>query len=187
MYCPKCKTEVDTVVKDIEETYPVKGEDITIISKVRVCACCGEGIWDEALDSKNLLNAFDKYREMHSLLRPERIKEIREKYGLSQTNFARILGFGDKTITRYENGSIADAAQNNLIELVESPRNFLHLLEKNKSKITEIEYHAALDIANEFRCSVKYNPDSLQSNYLYSTNSTVLFSSDQYFGDVKYA
>jgi DNA-binding XRE family transcriptional regulator len=31
------------------------------------------------------------------------IRATREKYGPSQTALARVLGFGDKTITRYEN------------------------------------------------------------------------------------
>lgn len=63
MYCPKCKTDVETIVKEMEEVYPVKGRDTKIIAMVRFCTVCGEDIWDDELDSKNLLKAFKKYEE----------------------------------------------------------------------------------------------------------------------------
>lgn len=143
MYCPNCDFEVSSTVRTISETYPVKGEDITIDAHVRFCDCCGNDLWDEQLDTQNLLDAFAKYREKHDLMQPSDIRVTREKYGLSQTAFARILGLGDKTITRYENGSIADAAQNNLIMLVQQPSDFAQLLEKNKSKISPTDYETA--------------------------------------------
>jgi putative zinc finger/helix-turn-helix YgiT family protein len=144
MYCPICDREVESVVRVVSETYPVKGEDITIDTHVRFCVHCGEEMWDEVLDAQNLLDAFAAYRRKHNLLQPAQIRATREKYGLSQTAFARVLGFGDKTITRYENGSIADAAQNNLIYLAQEPRNFKTLLEKNQDRISPADYEAAV-------------------------------------------
>ena len=112
MYCPNCNSEVLTEVKTVSETYPVKGEEITVTAKVRCCKNCGQSIWDEELDGQNLLDAFAIYRQRHGLLQPEEIRRIREKYGLSQVAFAKVLGLGNKTVARYENGSIADMAQN---------------------------------------------------------------------------
>lgn len=160
MYCPKCEAEVESTIRDVLETYPVKGEEITVNARVRFCKCCGTDMWDEELDEKNLLDAFEKYRKKYNLLQPREIRMIREKYCLSQTAFARVLGFGDKTITRYENGSIADAAQNNLIELVQSPKNFKLLLEKNKDMNAEfrkgmvvyIEGDAAAITTSDYTC-----------------------------------
>ena len=43
-------------------------------------------------------------------LQPEEIEKIRKQYGLSQKNFARLLGWGDITIHRYESGAIQDDA-----------------------------------------------------------------------------
>lgn len=144
MYCPICDREVESVVRVVSETYPVKGEEVTIDAHVRFCVHCDEELWDEELDAQNLLDAFAAYRRKHSLLQPAEIRATREKYGLSQTAFARVLGFGDKTITRYENGSIADAAQKNLIYLAQEPRNFKTLLEKNQDRISPADYEAAV-------------------------------------------
>lgn len=82
-------------------------------------------------------------------MQPEEIKAIREKYALTQTAFAKILGLGEKTIARYETGSLQDMAQNNLIELARLPEAFRYLLQKGRSRITEIEYDRAIELVKE--------------------------------------
>lgn len=186
MYCPKCEAEVESTIREVLETYPVKGEQITINAHVRFCNCCGTDIWDDELDEKNLLDAFKEYRKKNNLLQPHEIRMIREKYCLSQTAFARVLGFGDKTITRYENGSIADAAQNNLMELVRSPKNFRQLLEKNKEKISGQDYEAASAAIEGLRCRVVYNAKNVRPVYSIAQDATMTFSTESYFGDVVY-
>lgn len=153
MYCPHCNQEVKTTVRTLTETYPVKGENITILADVRHCNCCGNEIWDELLDSKNLLNAYAIFRRRHHLLQPEEIRNIRKKYGLSQSAFAKVLGLGEKTITRYENGSIPDAAQNALIKLVRHPENFAFLLQENRATISPQEYSSACTALEVLRSS----------------------------------
>lgn len=151
IFCPKCKEMCSYTIKTEKETYPVKGENVTIQAKVSYCNCCGEQLWNDELDDKNLQTAYDAYRQNHSLLSPAEIREIREKYDVSQTTFARILGMGDKTITRYENGSIPDNAQNNLIALVRYPENFKVLVEKNKDQLSNSEYQRIIDALNSLQ------------------------------------
>ena len=130
MNCSACNREADTRVEKRFEVYQVKGTPIRIEATVRVCSECGSPLWDSELDNQNLVNAFNEYRAMHHLLMPEEIREIRDMYGLSQKDFARVLGLGEKTITRYENGSLQDEAQNNLILLMKDRKNFEVLLDK---------------------------------------------------------
>lgn len=141
--CPKCAEYREVSVRQEKETYPVRGENITVDASVAYCACCGKQVWVDELDNENLRKAFDAYREKHGLLSPERIKAIREQYGLTQTSFAKILGLGEKTITRYEGGNIPDAALNNLLLLAEDSSNFGKLLERDKDKIPVEEYRKA--------------------------------------------
>lgn len=100
-------------------------------------------------DDNNLRNAYDKYRLNKGLLLPSEIKEIREKYGVSQTAFAKILGLGEKTIARYENGSIQDEAPNNLIRLAANENNFIELYEHNKGKLTAEEIRQVNKVLNK--------------------------------------
>jgi putative zinc finger/helix-turn-helix YgiT family protein len=136
------------------ETYPVKGEAITIEANVTYCNVCGEQIWDQELDDENLVKAFRLYREKNNLLQPEEIKNIREKYGLSQMAFAQILGLGDKTIARYETGSLQDAAPNTLISLSKYPNVFKDIVETNKVRISDTLYQSVLERLSEFETRV---------------------------------
>lgn len=138
-FCANCEKEVDFNVVLRQETYPVKAEPITVEAHVCVCTECRQDVWMPEFDDNNLREAYNIYRKNHGLLLPEEIKKIRESYGLSQVAFARILGFGDKTIARYENGSIQDEAPNNLIMLVREPDNFMVLYRHNRYKLTKEE------------------------------------------------
>lgn len=64
---------------------------------------------------------------------PEEIKQIRLQYGITQVGFSKILGFGDKTIARYENGALQDTAPNNLILLMKDEKNFIKLWNARKN------------------------------------------------------
>lgn len=70
IYCPECNKELqesETTVKDVVESYPVKGTPTTITANVRFCNYCGTDIFDEELDSDNLIRAFAKYKETHGI------------------------------------------------------------------------------------------------------------------------
>ena len=130
--CPECGKKVQTEVRELQETYPVKGEPTTVNAKVRFCYECGESILDMDLDKDNLLMAFNEYRKKHKLLLPEEIKRIRNKYKLTQKSLAIVLGFGEKTITRYENGSIQERSHNNMLKLIDDESVFVRIWNDNK-------------------------------------------------------
>lgn len=53
-----------------------------------------------------LRTARDLYRQKHGLLTSSNIARLRGRYGLSQRALARLLGWGEVTIQRYEKGVI---------------------------------------------------------------------------------
>lgn len=121
-------------------TYRIKGEPIEILETVRINLKDNEEIFDEELENKNLENIYNQYRKKHSLLTPNKIKETREKYGVSQRAFSRILGWGEVTIHRYETGALQDRSHNDALVLLENPDNMKILLENNKNKINSKDY-----------------------------------------------
>lgn len=123
MYCPACKREREIFLIRKDETYPVKGEPITVCATVCLCAYCGKEVMSPEYDDDNLRKAYAKYRSLHGLLQPEEIKAIREQYGVSQVAFARIIGVDDKAIACYENGSLQDEATNDRIILARDRKN----------------------------------------------------------------
>lgn len=160
--CGNCGREVETRIVNKKESYDVCGEPIEVDAKILVCADCGEEFYCEELDNKTLLDAYNEYRRRHKLLFPEEIKGIREQYGLSQRGFAKLLDWGDKTVHRYENGSIQDKAHNSLLLLLKEPSNMKTYLMENevmldaKQKAKLLETVARLEKDAEYRAERKF-------------------------------
>ena len=134
-FCPNCEEYTETTFGVEKEVYNVRGKPTEIEAEVTICQKCGEKIFDEERDSRNLEKAYSQYREKHNLLSPDKIRTIREKYGLSQRALSRLLGWREITIHRYENGDIQDNAHNNTLRSIKDPQNMQDLFEANRSKL----------------------------------------------------
>ncbi len=143
-FCPYCEkvTEVSLVSKT--ETLPVLGEPVEYEAQVYKCNICNNEFAPSELEKRNFKVAYDIYRKRHKLLAPEEIRKIRKKYGLGQRHFSRFLGWGEITIHRYESGAIQDAAHNEVLSLLENPRNALQILELNRENLS-IEWAEKLE------------------------------------------
>lgn len=155
-YCDVCGKEVETKIITRQETFKVCGEDITIDAQVLVCAECGEELFCEELDSATLVNAYNEYRRKHKLLLPDEIKKIRKQYGLSQRSFAKLLNWGDKTICRYENGSVQDKAHNSLLLFLREPENMRTYLTENEIMLDERQKTKLLDTVEKLEQDTEY-------------------------------
>ena len=130
-YCEECGKDVEAKIISRKEIYEVCGETVEVDAQMLVCKECGEEFFCEELDNATLVNAYNEYRRRHKLLFPDEIKKIREQYGFSQRSFARFLGWGDKTVHRYENGSVQDRAHNSLLLFLRDPENMRTYLTEN--------------------------------------------------------
>lgn len=155
-YCEECGREVETKVITKRESYDVCGESIEVDAQILVCAECGEEFYCEELDNATLIRAYNEYRRRHKLLLPEEIKKIREQYGLSQRSFAKLLNWGDKTICRYENGSIQDKAHNSLLLFLREPENMRTYLTENEIVLDERQKAKLLDTVDELEQDTEY-------------------------------
>src|SRR4030042_3951511 len=80
----------------------------------RHCQSCGESIIPHELDK-----ALDRERNRRlGLFTPEDIRRVRQKTGLSAVGMRHLVGVGEKTYTRWENGrSLQTKASDTLIRL----------------------------------------------------------------------
>lgn len=155
-YCEECGREVETKVITKKESYDVCGEPIEVDAQVLVCAECGEEFYSEELDNATLVRAYNEYRRKHKLLLPEEIKKIREQYELSQRSFAKLLNWGDKTICRYENGSLQDKAHNSLLLFLREPENMRTYLTENEVSINEKQKEKLLTVVEKLEQNEEY-------------------------------
>lgn len=167
-YCDECGKEVETKVVTQKECYDVCGEQIEVDAQVLVCADCGEELFCEELDSATLVSAYNEYRRRHKLLLPEEIKKIREQYGLSQRSFAKLLNWGDKTICRYENGSVQDKAHNSLLLFLRNPENMRTYLMENEIAIDEKQKIRLLDTVEKLENNAEYRAERVFFKKIFS-------------------
>ena len=159
-YCEECGREVETKFITKRESYDVLGESIEVDAEILVCAECGEEFYCEELDNATLIRAYNEYRRRHKLLLPEEIKKIREQYGLSQRKFAKLLNWGDKTICRYENGSVQDKAHNSLLLFLREPENMRTYLTENEVFLDEKQKVKLLDTVDKLEQDTEYRANS---------------------------
>ena len=138
MDCPLCdKTHEVEERKRIAEI-TLKGDRVTYEERFYFCANATEEeneFETGSMTNENLLNARNAYRVKHGLLTSDEIVAIRESYGLSQVDLARLLGWGEATISRYESKAIQDEAYDTMLRLIKNnPLQALELLKKNADK-----------------------------------------------------
>ncbi len=138
-YCDVCNKMQETYEEKITDQFDVKGVKVKATINVIKCRQCDSEVYDKNNEIKNDIIVFDEYKKTQNLLTSKEIINIRKKYGLSQSALSRILGFGIKTITRYENGSIQDSTHDNLLRLIKNEPNFFLLWKLNMDKLKENE------------------------------------------------
>ncbi len=136
-----CK-HINCRIDDKEETYPVLGENITILASVKTCCDCGREVFDYALDESNLRKAFAKYKRNHSLMTAEEICALRKKYNISQRTLATLIGCSQATIVRYEGGNIQNNTHNNIMRMLQKPENMAEMLEIKEEELSNKEVEA---------------------------------------------
>lgn len=142
LLCPECLKVVEPSVIEREESLSVRGEDVLVTARVAVCPACGEDIGTDTRDDATLEAAYEVYRARHGLLQPERIRAIRSKYGLGQKAFARLLGWGDVTLARYETGSLQSKSHDSALRLAENPDHARQLLSLHGEQLTAAQREA---------------------------------------------
>ncbi len=135
MKCPACGKTHDVEERIRDTMTVIKGQEVVYKETYLYCSDASE---DEnefesgTMMNKNLLNARNAYRIQNGLLTSDEIVKIRESYGMSQVDLARLLGWGEATISRYESKAIQDESYDNTLRLVrENPYQVLEYFNKN--------------------------------------------------------
>lgn len=74
------------------------------------------------------------------------IKQIRGRYGLTQQAFAQLLGIGEASMVRYENGKTPSRANANLIRAAANPWFMAECLDRDGDRIPEPQREKAEQI-----------------------------------------
>lgn len=177
-FCQECgkKETLEEIHKT--ELIDVRGEEIPVEVNYYHCNSCNMDF--ENLNDENdyLDSAYRIYRERHNMMQPEDIKKLRKKYELTQTEMAKLLGWGGVTLARYENGALQDHAHDKALKFLTKPRNIYELLKQNpeavgKEKYGKLKEYLITCIEKEFEkdlveTSLDYPADKLSGFSLFS-------------------
>ena len=99
--CPECGTAMREKRGSLK--FPVNGEEIAVAQSPHLsCPKCHEVVlrFDDARKLRQ--RALESYRQKYGLLSADDIRSIRERFGLTQAELARLLRLGVNTISRWE-------------------------------------------------------------------------------------
>lgn len=129
--CPVCGTLMKE--KRGRLSFPVNGEEIRVSDATYLACAKGHDPVLRADDARRLRErALDLYRRKYRLLSADEIRSLRERFGLTQAELARLLRLGQNTLSRWEAGRHAQtAAMDVLLRMLRDVPGGLEYLRKH--------------------------------------------------------
>jgi putative zinc finger/helix-turn-helix YgiT family protein len=113
--------------------FPVNGEDVRVPQATHLACPNGHDPVLRVDDARRLRErALDLYRGKYGLLTAEDIRSLRERFGLTQAELARLLRLGQNTLSRWEAGrNVQTAAMDVLLRVLRDVPGGLEYLRKH--------------------------------------------------------
>jgi HTH-type transcriptional regulator/antitoxin MqsA len=103
--CPIC--DGPAILVEEPRTTNTAGRPVTYLDQFYRCGRCGEAYYNGDMAGESFRRAAAVIRAEDGLLAPDDIVGLREKYGLSQAELERLIGAGEKTVVRWERGTVS--------------------------------------------------------------------------------
>lgn len=179
--CASCMKEHNVKTILIPDCLTFKDKKICYEAIYTYCDIADEMYENEDQIQRNDIVMKDAYRKSEGLLTSKEIGKIRSLYGISQSDLCTVLGWGIKTITRYETHQVQDKAHDTILKKIGSdPEWFISLLKEAKDNLSEIAYQKYMALAMSLykadqdmylRKSIEASYAGLQENALYNGNT----------------
>lgn len=139
--CDICGS-TNTIIKNHDHIYKIKGKEIKFNLDRRFCVSCGNLVYDDVLDNKASEKAIEIYNELYGIDKTQ-IINLRKSFNLSQELFSKIIGCAKKTLISYEKGTSIpnDCYLIILRSLLINPSLIFTFIDANKSQFTDREYN----------------------------------------------
>ena len=92
-------------IANYTNTYDIRGHEIEITAPAR-------------FDDQAAKLALEKFHKIYGVVSPEKMKNLRKKWNLSQRKFAKVLGWSPSTAALYETGAIPNVSKNRLLKIL---------------------------------------------------------------------
>lgn len=166
-------------IREVEETYRVRGEQIKVTAPAKFDSDTQQQVFDEKLDDAAINQALDIYRRDNQMITVERIKQLRQRLGLSQRDFAALLSWSPTTVATYETGALPSLANNSR----------LLALENNPLLANELLAHTSRPLSKSGRLALQQHladHATVDARQLLTSGVALLFKSVAYTADAGY-
>lgn len=148
--CLACMKTHGVQIVEVTETNIFKGQEVEYLAVYEYCEFADVFSATEEMLNENDKRMKDSYRKAVGLLQGSEIAAIRKKYGISQSDLAVLLGWGEKTITRYESHQVQDRAHDAVLRKIDAdPEWFCSMLERNKNAFTPASFQKYKETATK--------------------------------------
>ena len=136
--CPSCGAgRVRTVETEANVPYGTGSDQVEIptVVPLRVCELCGFSF----LDAEGQTAEHDAVCRYLGLMTPSEIRSVRERHGLTQSQFAAVTGLGEATVSRWERGAtVQNVANDRYLWLLRQSDNIERLFARGaKQDVTD--------------------------------------------------
>lgn len=139
--CTCCMEEHEVKTVLVKDQATFKNIKVSYDAFCFYCDAAEELYMDEQQMQENDVHLKDAYRKAEGLLTSTEIIGIRAKYGITQSDLCLLLGWGGKTITRYESHQVQDKAHDTILKkLDQDPEWFLALLNDARESLSAEAY-----------------------------------------------
>lgn len=135
-HCYLCDSEARLVTERRE--VDVGHRKVMIDDTFYRCVNCEETFYAGNMADESFRRSAAAVRREDGLLEPDEIRAVRARYGLSQAGLETLIGAGEKTVVRWERGTVAqNATADTLLRVLrDHPAAVAKLAEERGVKIT---------------------------------------------------
>lgn len=140
-FCETCGDDTEYRIEEKVVKEKIRGKYIEYTKKEAYCKHCNSLMYVHELNDENLNSLYSKLRREENLISIEEIQNIIDKYKIGKRPLSILLGWGEMTITRYLDGYLPSKEYSDKLKLIlKSLDEMDTILEKNKSKISDVAY-----------------------------------------------
>ena len=139
----------------VQETKTVKfrGDEYTYTYSCYECEQTKERFTTTDMDEENVQQVYRQYRAKYGIPSSEEIAQLKEKYNVSASRLALILGFGENQISNYIDGEVPNKANGKTLSAIQDPQVFKRYLELAKEQLKLSVYEKLMARVNKLTFS----------------------------------
>lgn len=166
-FCEECRDEVEYLVSDEKFISNIKGKDYEYMGQKAVCIKCGEEVFIDKIMDNNLESLYKEIRKANNIISLEDVNEIPKKYNKGKRPLSLLLGWGEQTLSRYCEGDMPTKQYSEiLLKILNSPKEYLKILENNKEKISQITYKKSKESTEKITDTLSDSKLKIVTEYL---------------------